>query len=734
MPSKIYGSFRSRTNWFGNLLGSVTNTVLERKFNTHQFFATDSDYARERIASMREKLAAGKTVYLLGIGPSAHNTGVALLRASSEKGIELLCNDEEERYTAVKHCRDFPAKSLAALRQRLDRLGVSPEEIHAALASWDYVAAWSGLMKGFMSEVPTMLKYLSAMKDEKSNVAFSLQDVTDAMVSPGQLGEALGLGRPLPIIRVRHHDTHAYLGYALSPFARSSEKTAIGVLDGFGDDGAVSLYVAENGRVKHLHSNKSYFDSLGIAYSFLSSTQGGWPILSSEGRYMGAAAWGNGDRLTNPYYKRLRQLFYFGPDGELRLNELMAHWHIGAWIDPYKQSLSEVLGPPISTKKMWNPDAVLNVDDVVHADITRERVDKAAAVQLFFEDGLFHVVEHLLRLTGASNLVLAGGTALNCVANMRLLDKFDEAYFERYFGKKDTRLHLWVPPMPGDAGAPAGAAIAFAMYADARPGAPMRHAFLCGTAPTTAEINEATKADSAVSSAKLGNANDAAERRQIADFAAMVIADGGVLGIFQGVAETGPRALGHRSILADPTNPTVLETLNARVKFRERIRPLAPMVTREAAEKYFELSPGVSDDDYNGYNYMVLTARARPESRAVIPAAIHRDGTGRIQIVRPETDPFCYELLKAMGRRRGVEVCINTSLNVGAPIVQTPAQAVETLKRAKGMAGLLMIGADGKAFVAWHHASKTGDIDDRMKGWLARWRGSSEQPASPAAE
>src|SRR4029077_11261594 len=142
---------------------------------------------------------------------------------------------------------------------------------------------------------------------------------------------------------------------------------------------------------------------------------------------------------------------------------------------------------------------------------------------------------------------------------------------------------------------------------------------------------------------------------------AFVIARNGVIALYQGAAETGPRALGHRSILANACDPEARERLNERVKYREAIRPLAPMATLEAAREYFDLLPGASDANYNAYNYMVLTARSKPHARGKIPAVIHADGTGRIQIVNAEDDPLTRAYLKALCRHIGVEVSVNTS-------------------------------------------------------------------------
>jgi carbamoyltransferase len=198
-----------------------------------------------------------------------------------------------------------------------------------------------------------------------------------------------------------------------------------------------------------------------------------------------------------------------------------------------------------------------------------------------------------------------------------------------------------------------------------------------------------------------------------------MVAQNAVIAIYQGAAETGPRALGHRSILANACDAKARERLNERVKYREAIRPLAPMATLEAAHEYFELLEGASDGDYNAYNYMVLTARSKPHAKAKIPAVIHANGTGRIQIVRAEADPLSHAYLKALGRHIGVEISVNTSFNVGGPIAQTPQQAIETLRRSKGLDVVLLVADDGAVFAAWHGGERDSG---RFMGWLSAWK------------
>ena len=275
--------------------------------------------------------------------------------------------------------------------------------------------------------------------------------------------------------------------------------------------------------------------------------------------------------------------------------------------------------------------------------------------------------------------------------------------------------------MPNDAGVTVGAAYMGAYLAGYGLGPPLEHAFYCGVPPAEAEIHAALGASQDVDWIELVPADSAKARARYADFMAYMTAQDAIFALYQGAAETGPRALGHRSILANPCNPATRENLNARVKYREAIRPLAPMLTLAAAQEFFELSEGASDADYNAYNYMVLTAHAKPAARERIPAVVHADGTGRLQIVREATDPLTYAYLKALGRRIGVEVAVNTSFNVAGPIAQTPQQALDTLRRSKGLDAVLMFAAEGAVYAALHKGSG-GSGGERFKTWLKAWQ------------
>jgi carbamoyltransferase len=677
------------------------------------FHRIGSEFATRKLASIRERLRRGETVYIAGLGASGtHNTGVALIEVSQERGPRIIVNNEEERFSGTKHTTEYPRASLDAMAETLRQMGRSIGDIAAFVTTWDYPVLLATAVRTVLEEAPASFKLLAT----PVGVAIDRRRMDQMRRTPRILARQFGLPESVPLICMPHHDNHAWFSFAASPFTDSDEPVAIAVLDGTGDQGSISLYVVEKGVMRPLYCNDSMFDSLGAFYSVISSTQGGWTWLSSEGRYMGAAAWGDMDRLSNPYYARLKQVLHFGGNGEVRLNRALANWCCDPLDDPYKPALTEILGEPLKPTQLWNPDAVLRVEDIHHRPDTKDRLDKAAATQLLLEDAIIHVVDHLLRVTGASRLVFTGGVALNAVGNMRLLEHFDEAWFTASQQRK-ARLHLWVPPTPGDPGVTIGAAWLFAHLAGAPRGAPMTHAFYCGTPPTKDEIAAALEAED-IASQRIGDISTAEGRDAIADLMAFMVAQSGVIALYQGAAETGPRALGHRSILANPCDAQVRERLNERVKYREAIRPLAPMATLAAAKEYFDLLEGASDADYNAYNYMVLTARSKPHARAKIPAVIHADGTGRIQIVREQDDALTYAYLKALGRHIGVELSVNTSFNVAGPIAQTPRQAIDTLRRSRGLDVVLLVADDGLVTAAWHGGARDSG---RFTGWFSQW-------------
>jgi carbamoyltransferase len=690
--------------------------LLERFYGRRRIYSATSAFARERIAAIKDKIARGETAYLAGVSATGtHNSGVALVEVTRDSGPRLIVNNEEERFSAIKHSNEYPKQSIDAMLTSMAAMGLGLERIDGWFSSWDYAALGATLIRTLLEEAPASF----GMVRDVQTPLFNLRDLDRGTRASRHIGRQLGMSEPIALIGMPHHDNHAWYSFAVSPFAHSGRPVMVAVLDGLGDRGAISIYICKDGRMRQLYCNDSVFDSLGIFYAVISSTQGGWTWLSSEGRYMGATAYGNGDRKTNLHYAALKPILALLPEGRIALNRDLANWPRDLMNAPYSIELIRILGEPIALKDMWDPDAALRVEDIQHKESTQERLDKASATQMVFEDALMHVIDHFIRATGSDKLVLTGGIGLNALGNMRLLEHFDQSFYRRKLGKQ-TRLHLWVPPVPNDPGVTVGAAYMGAYLAGYGMGAPVEHAFYCGTPPAEDDIRAALQASPDVEWIELIPIQSDAARAQFADFMAYMTSHDAIFALYQGAAETGPRALGHRSILANPCNPKTGENLNARVKYREAIRPLAPMMTLAAALEFFELSDGASDADYNAYNYMVITAHAKPQARARIPSVVHADGTGRLQIVRETADPLTFAYLKALGVRIGVEVAVNTSFNVAGPIAQTPAQALATLRRSKGLDAVLMVSHEGPVFVALHDGG--AQAGGRFHKWLAAWQ------------
>jgi carbamoyltransferase len=268
------------------------------------------------------------------------------------------------------------------------------------------------------------------------------------------------------------------------------------------------------------------------------------------------------------------------------------------------------------------------------------------------EETILHVLRGLERRFPSRNLVLSGGVALNCVANARILA---DTGYER----------VWVPPCASDTGAPLGSALWHHHQTLGQPrNGELKHAFF-GLAYTDTEIEAALR--------EAGLAGERMAEPELIERAARDLADGRIVGWFQGRFEMGPRALGNRSILADPRRESMKDVINARIKHREPFRPFAPAVLLERACELFEIA---QPDPF-----MTLAPRVRPEKRHLIPAAVHVDGTGRIQTVERSANPRYYGVIEAFGRLTGVPVLLNTSFNRQEPIVANPAEAISCFLR-----------------------------------------------------
>jgi carbamoyltransferase len=419
------------------------------------------------------------------------------------------------------------------------------------------------------------------------------------------------------IEHVGHHDAHAASAFFPSPF----ERAAVLTLDRGGDFLSTTLQVGTGSRLHRLAQVRNP-DSLGEVYSALTWYLGFEPN-ADEGKTMGLAPYGR-DKLAG----ELADLVSRTPDGLFRVNLAWFAYHReGGWLS---RQFLERFGPP----------------RVPESAITETHQDLAFAVQDLLEETALHVARALRRGSGSPNLCLAGGVALNSVMNTRLLQ---EAGFERIF----------IQPAASDAGNALGAALwVWHQRLGRSRGEPMTHAF------HGAEWSEPEQAEVLTGQGlAVQTVTDPAEE------AARLLAEGRIVGWFQGRAEVGPRALGARSILADPRHAETKDVVNARVKRREAFRPFAPSVLDEHGAEFFE--------GYYPNPFMLLVQPVRPDRRAQIPAVTHVDGTARLQSVTATENPLYHRLIGRFAARTGVPVVLNTSFNLrGEPIVHRPAEAL----------------------------------------------------------
>jgi carbamoyltransferase len=287
---KSRARFRPRHPVLGAAGSRVALPFAEWYFRRKQFHRSTSHFAAERQQELLARLARGETAYLAGISIGGyHNSGVALIEVRSDAGLRIICNNEEERFSDRKHANNYPSASLEALTDIMRSLGISPEPIVAWLGTYDYPLLVAMGIRCMLEEFPASMHLMF----QDPSPTFDGNQFREGICAPVRLGQLFGLGGAVPIVGMAHHDNHAWFSYLVSPFARDPQPVMIAVIDGSGDFASISIYLGSNGTIRQIRSNGSVFDSLGMFYSVISSTQGGWTALSSEGRYMGAAAYGD---------------------------------------------------------------------------------------------------------------------------------------------------------------------------------------------------------------------------------------------------------------------------------------------------------------------------------------------------------------------------------------------------------------------------------------------------------
>jgi len=539
--------------------------------------------------------------HVLGISCFYHDAAAALLRDG-----EVVAACQEERLSRKKHDAGFPEH---AIRYVLREAGIGPEQLDAVgfydkpLLKFErmlstYVATFPKSFNSFRKAMPVWIK-------EKLWVPSIIRR---------ELKPYKG-----PIFFAEHHMSHAASTFLVSPF----DEAAILTIDGVGE-WATASFGRGKGTDITLFKEIRFPHSLGLLYSAFTYYLG-FKVNSAEYKVMGLAPYGSPvhfDRIMS-------EMIHMNEDGSFKLN--MKYFSYDYGLTMTNGNFNDFFAGPPRKPETW---------------MTEREFDIAASVQKVCEEVVLRMARHIHAETDLTNLCMAGGVALNCVANGRVI-------------RETPFRNLFVQPAAGDAGGAVGVAHYLYNTLEKQPrGKPWTHAYL-GPAYSDAEIAEYLDSQ--------GAGYRVVPDEELAAETARLIAEGNVVGWFQGRMEFGPRALGGRSILADPRDPKMRDTLNMKIKFREGFRPFAPSVLADKASEWFDI-----DCDSP---YMLLVAQVR-DGKRVIPSVTHVDNSARLQTVTREESPLYYDVIKAFEARTGVPIVINTSFNVrGEPIVCTPHDA-----------------------------------------------------------
>ncbi|HXJ60200.1 MAG TPA: carbamoyltransferase [Verrucomicrobiae bacterium] len=616
----------------------------------------------EAAASRREAPGRAARRYILGISAYYHDSAAALLR-----GGHIVAAAQQERFSRRKNDERFP---LQAVEFCLRFAGIGPADLDAVVFYDKPITKFARLLESYLAVAPggwlTFPRVLPAWLSEKLNLPKTIR------------AEIPGLGAECPILFTQHHQAHAASAFLPSPF----ERAAVLTIDGVGEWATTTI---GRGRGIELEVLRELLfpHSLGLLYSAFTAYCG-FQINSGEYKLMGLAPYGE-PRFVQAIAEHLIDV---KADGSFWLN--MEYFEFLRGFTMVNQRFHQLLGGP---------------PRLPEAPLEQRHLDVARSIQVVTEDIILKLARQARALTGERHLCMAGGVALNCVANGRILR---EGIFER----------IWIQPAAGDAGGALGAALAAAAPEFGRPhhrefsahtSVPETDAMqgaLLGPGFSAAEVQDVLRKHDAV----YEQLTEESLFRRVAE----LLSQGKVIGWVQGRMEFGPRALGNRSILADPRSPVMQSILNLKVKFRESFRPFAPVVRRERVQDYFDLttdSPymlmvapvqeslrrsvqggsGVGVGENAGVSaavsgapdpsgrvstgYPDLVARVR-EQRSTLPAVTHVDYSARIQTVTRAQNPRLYGLLEEWERTTGCGVLVNTSFNVrGEPIVCTPEDA-----------------------------------------------------------
>lgn len=537
----------------------------------------------------------------------------------------LIAASEEERFRRIKHWAGMPTEAIGFC---LQEAGISLSEVdHIAISRDPNANAYKKikhvLTKGFR---------LGALVDRLRNRG-KVKSIRQ------QLAEAFGLEeKTIKAVfhNVEHHRSHLASAFFVSPF----EEAALLSIDGFGDFTSTMTGIGRGNTIEVL-DEVNYPHSIGVFYTAFTQWLG-FPHYGDEYKVMGLAPYGQ-----PLYIDKVKQVIRIKPDGLFELDERYFR-HVKEGVAMTWEAGIPEIGPLFSGYFVEQLGPARGGQD----ELTQMHRDMAASVQVVCEEIVFHLLDHLHQKTGLDAVCIAGGVAQNSVANGKILRRtpFKEVY---------------IPPAGHDAGTATGSALYVIHQILQQPRTKEKQSAYTGSQFSDAEIENCLR-NRNVSYRKLEDA-------ELYETVATALVDGGVIGWFQGRAEFGPRALGNRSILVDPSRSDAKDLLNAKIKRRESFRPFAPSILQEFVQEYFEVVDEVP--------YMEKVFPIKKEKHATIPAVTHVDGSGRLQTVTATTNPRYYKLIQTFYQKSGIPILLNTSFNENEPIVNTPEQALECYLR-----------------------------------------------------
>lgn len=564
---------------------------------------------------------------ILGINAYHGNASAAIVRDG-----QLVAAVEEERFNRVKYAAGFPRQ---AIRFCLKQANLKLEEIeHVAVPRNPY------------ARLGTKLFYALRMPSFARNRMAVLARFTGIREALAQACDADRARISAEFHRIEHHQAHLASAFLVSPFERAVLLSA----DGLGDF-ASTMWGFGAGHRMDIDGAIAFPHSLGLYYTAVTQFLG-FLKFGDEYKVMGLAAYGEPEQLDT--FREIVRFDAGGKSNGFRLGlDYFTHQRSGPEMSWAEADKTPTLGRLFSGEMVRRLGSARSPEEPVEQ---RHR-NLAASLQTRLEEVYLGMLKKLARQSGLKSVCLAGGVAFNCVANGKI---FDQTPFEQ----------VYVQPAAGDAGLAIGAAYYVWHQKLGKPRSfVMDHAYW-GPGFSADEIRRAVENGEL---ARQGFSIAELPAEELARRAAALVAEGKILGWFQGRVEWGPRALGNRSIVADPRRADIKEILNRRIKHREIFRPFAPSILAEATGEWFEKS--------HPSPFMTLAYAVRPEKRAQIPAPTHIDGTGRLQTVTPEANPLYHALILAFRDLTGVPVVLNTSFNDNEPIVCRPEEAVDCFLR-----------------------------------------------------